>query len=160
MFSLEKEHAGQKHAEGGEKLNQAIAHRAAVIRLELLLGFSFLQKALRINHVLLYTAPGLYLLNECRVSDLLNADGVIILITSTLKSGGAATLIFQNASPIHTLTHEGLIRQSPWRKLVDIITAIVFFICGAGTITAVHVVVVVGLLFRVAETEMWTREAP
>ena len=160
MFSLEEEHAGQKHKEGGAKLNHAVGQGVAATGLKALLGLSFLKKLLRIFHVPLHTALGLHLLNQCRVSDLLNADGVIILVASNLSSGGAAGLIFQKVSPIHAGTHEVIISLCSDRRVVDIITAIVFLIGGAGAIAAVHVVVVGVLLFGVAEIEMRSREAP
>jgi len=63
LLSLEKEHAGQEHEEGGEKLNGSVGQRAAATWLQLWLRFSFLQKALRVFHVPLHAASGLQLLN-------------------------------------------------------------------------------------------------
>lgn len=135
-WSLEKERAGEEQ-KGGEKLNHAEAQRAAAIPWLLLL---LLQKTLRVDHILFNAAPGLHLINQGGVTDLLDADGVVIPVCF------AAALIFQKVGTIHASIHELLIGLCSWRGLVDVITAIVPLISGLGAIMAVHVIVVVVFL--------------
>lgn len=135
--SLEKERAGEEQ-KGGEKLNRAQAQRAAAIPWLLLL--LLLQKTLRVDHILFNAAPGLHLINQGGVTDLLDADGVVIPVSF------AAALIFQKVGTIHASIHELLIGLCSRRGLVDVITAIVPLISGLGAIMAVHVIVVVVFL--------------
>lgn len=145
-MSLEKERAGEKQ-KGGEKLDGAEAQRAAAIPRLLL------QELLGVGHVLLHAAPGLHLVDEGRVSDLLDAHGVVVLV-------GLAALVFQEIRPIHASIHEFLVGLCPRRRVVDVIAAVVFFVGGLGAVTVVHVVVVVVFLRGAAEAKMWPRETP
>lgn len=145
-MSLEKERAGQKQ-KGGEKLDGAEAQRAAAIPRLLR------QESLGVGHVLLHAAAGLHLINEGRVSDLLDAHGVVVRV-------GFAALVFQEIRPIHASIHEFLVGLCPRRRLVDVIAAVVFFVGGLGAVTVVHVVVVVVFLRGAAEAKMWPRETP
>lgn len=147
--SLQKERAGEKQ-KGGQKLNRAEAQSAAAIHRPLLL--LLLQKALGVDHVLFHAAPGLHLVNEGGVPDLLDAHRVVILV------GFAAALVFQKVGAIHASIHELLVRLCSWGGLVDVITAVVSFVGGLGAIATVHVVVVVLFLRRVVELKRRPRE--
>lgn len=156
MVLLQEEHAGQEHKDGGEKLNGAVAQRVTSALLGQVLRLSFLQEFLRVLHVLLYTTLGLHLINEGWVSDLLNADGVIILLVAPALTGP----IFKRVALIHASAHELFVSLCSWRRPVDVVTAVIFFVCGLGAIMTVHVVVVVVFLLWAAETKMWSWEAP
>lgn len=151
--SLQEERAGEKQ-KGGQKLNHAKAQSAAAIQrpLPLLLLLLLLQKALGVDHVLFHAAPGLHLVNQGGVPDLLDAHRVGIIV------GFAAALVFQKVGAIHASIHELLIRLRSWGGLVDVITAVVSFVGGLGAIAAVHVVVVVLFLRGAAEAKMRPRE--
>lgn len=145
-MSLEKERAGEKQ-KGGEKLDGAKAQRAAAVPRLLL------QELLGVVHVLLHAAPGLHLVDQGRVADLLDAHGVLVRV-------GFAALVFQEIRPIHASIHEVLVGLRPRRGLVDVVAAVVFFVGGLGAVTVVHVVVVVVFLRGAAEAKMWPRETP